>query len=177
MSVAHKHIQREKSKYNIQIFKRDIKTFITGLFDDALSAYNAKQKRKDRRSMIIINTSRSPLEYQGTVWPSKQSGGKSWALKKSGGRRGSGSMYAVQLERQNNMIHIQRNRLSGRIGASPFTSMLFQQQLAIKMDCSTTVLEKALEQEGFGQVDVNNSSVSRCRNSSSTSVCPWKWNR
>lgn len=49
MSVAHKHIQREKSKYNIQIFKRDIKDVYHELFDDALSAYNAKQKRKDRK--------------------------------------------------------------------------------------------------------------------------------
>ncbi len=33
--------------------------FITDLFDDALKAtYNAK--RKDRKTMIIINTSRSP---------------------------------------------------------------------------------------------------------------------
>lgn len=48
-SDAHKHIQREKSKYNIQIFKRDIKDVYHELFDDALSAYNAKQKRKDRK--------------------------------------------------------------------------------------------------------------------------------
>ena len=48
-SKAHKHIQREKSKYNIQIFKRDIKDVYHELFDDALSAYNAKQKRKDRK--------------------------------------------------------------------------------------------------------------------------------
>ena len=46
---AHKHIKREKSKYNIQIFKRDIKDVYHELFDDALSAYNAKQKRKDRK--------------------------------------------------------------------------------------------------------------------------------
>lgn len=49
MSDAHKHIQREKSKYNIQIFKRDIKDVYHELFDDALNAYNAKQKRKDRK--------------------------------------------------------------------------------------------------------------------------------
>lgn len=49
MSVAHKHIQREKSKYNIQIFKRDIKDVYHDLFDDALNVYNAKQKRKDRK--------------------------------------------------------------------------------------------------------------------------------
>ena len=48
-SDAHKHIQREKSKYNIQIFKRDIKNVYHELFDDALNAYNAKQKRKDRK--------------------------------------------------------------------------------------------------------------------------------
>lgn len=48
-SDAHKHIQREKSKYNIQIFKRDIKEVYHELFDDALNAYNAKQKRKDRK--------------------------------------------------------------------------------------------------------------------------------
>lgn len=48
-SDAHKHIQREKSKYNIQIFKRDIKDVYHELFDDALNAYNAKQKRKDRK--------------------------------------------------------------------------------------------------------------------------------
>lgn len=48
-SKAHKHIQREKSKYNIQIFKRDIKDVYHDLFDDALNAYNAKQKRKDRK--------------------------------------------------------------------------------------------------------------------------------
>lgn len=48
-SDAHKHIQREKSKYNIQIFKRDIKDVYHDLFDDALNAYNAKQKRKDRK--------------------------------------------------------------------------------------------------------------------------------
>ena len=48
-SNAHKHIQREKSKYNIQIFKRDIKDVYHDLFDDALNAYNAKQKRKDRK--------------------------------------------------------------------------------------------------------------------------------
>jgi hypothetical protein len=48
-SKAHKHIQREKSKYNIQIFKRDIKDVYHELFDDALNAYNAKQKRKDRK--------------------------------------------------------------------------------------------------------------------------------
>lgn len=48
-SDAHKHIKREKSKYNIQIFKRDIKDVYHELFDDALSAYNAKQKRKDRK--------------------------------------------------------------------------------------------------------------------------------
>ena len=48
-SNAHKHIQREKSKYNIQIFKRDIKDVYHELFDDALNAYNAKQKRKDRK--------------------------------------------------------------------------------------------------------------------------------
>ena len=49
MSDAHKHIQREKSKYNIQIFKRDIKDVYHELFDDALNTYNAKQKRKDRK--------------------------------------------------------------------------------------------------------------------------------
>lgn len=48
-SDAHKHIKREKSKYNIQIFKRDIKDVYHDLFDDALTAYNAKQKRKDRK--------------------------------------------------------------------------------------------------------------------------------
>lgn len=48
-SDAHKHIQREKSKYNIQIFKRDIKDVYHELFDDALNVYNAKQKRKDRK--------------------------------------------------------------------------------------------------------------------------------
>lgn len=48
-SDAHKHIQREKSKYNIQIFKRDIKDVYHDLFDDELNAYNAKQKRKDRK--------------------------------------------------------------------------------------------------------------------------------
>ena len=48
-SDAHKHIKREKSKYNIQIFKRDIKDVYHELFDDELSAYNAKQKRKDRK--------------------------------------------------------------------------------------------------------------------------------
>lgn len=48
-SDAHKHIKREKSKYNIQIFKRDIKDVYHELFDDALNAYNAKQKRKDRK--------------------------------------------------------------------------------------------------------------------------------
>ncbi len=48
-SDAHKHIKREKSKYNIQIFKRDIKDVYHDLFDDALNAYNAKQKRKDRK--------------------------------------------------------------------------------------------------------------------------------
>ena len=48
-SDAHKHIQREKSKYNIQIVKRDIKDVYHELFDDALNAYNAKQKRKDRK--------------------------------------------------------------------------------------------------------------------------------
>ena len=48
-SDAHKHIQREKSKYNIQIFKRDIKDVYHDLFDDALNAYNANQKRKDRK--------------------------------------------------------------------------------------------------------------------------------
>jgi hypothetical protein len=46
---AHKHIQREKSKYNIQIFKRDIKDVYHELFDDALNSYNEKQKRKDRK--------------------------------------------------------------------------------------------------------------------------------
>ena len=60
---AHKHIKREKSKYNIQFFKRDIKDVYHELFDDALSAYNAKQKRKDRKTMIIINTSRSPKTW------------------------------------------------------------------------------------------------------------------
>lgn len=49
MSNAHKHIKREKSKYNIQIFKRDIKDVYHDLFDDALNAYNKKQKRKDRK--------------------------------------------------------------------------------------------------------------------------------
>ena len=49
MSDAHKHIEREKSKYNIQIFKRDIKDVYHELFDDALNAYNEKQKRKDRK--------------------------------------------------------------------------------------------------------------------------------
>lgn len=48
-SDANKHIQREKSKYNIQIFKRDIKDVYHDLFDDALNAYNTKQKRKDRK--------------------------------------------------------------------------------------------------------------------------------
>lgn len=48
-SDAHKHIQREKSIYNIQIFKRDIKDVYHELFDDALNAYNTKQKRKDRK--------------------------------------------------------------------------------------------------------------------------------
>lgn len=48
-SDAHKHIKREKSKYNIQIFKRDIKDVYHELFDDALNAYNTKQKRKDRK--------------------------------------------------------------------------------------------------------------------------------
>lgn len=48
-SDAHKHIEREKSKYNIQIFKRDIKDVYHDLFDDALNAYNAKQKRKNRK--------------------------------------------------------------------------------------------------------------------------------
>ena len=48
-SDAHKHIQREKSKYNIQIVKRDIKDVYHELFDDALNTYNAKQKRKDRK--------------------------------------------------------------------------------------------------------------------------------
>ena len=48
-SDAHKHIQREKSKYNTQIFKRDIKDVYHELFDDALNTYNAKQKRKDRK--------------------------------------------------------------------------------------------------------------------------------
>lgn len=48
-SDAHKHIQREKSKYNIRIFKRDIKDVYHDLFDDALNAYNTKQKRKDRK--------------------------------------------------------------------------------------------------------------------------------
>ena len=48
-SNAHKHIKREKSKYNIQIFKRDIKDVYHDLFDDALNAYNANQKRKDRK--------------------------------------------------------------------------------------------------------------------------------
>ena len=48
-SDAHKHIKREKSKYNIQIFKRDIKDVYHDLFDDALNAYNANQKRKDRK--------------------------------------------------------------------------------------------------------------------------------
>lgn len=48
-SDAHKHIQREKSKYNIQIVKRDIKDVYHEIFDEALNAYNAKQKRKDRK--------------------------------------------------------------------------------------------------------------------------------
>lgn len=48
-SDAHRHIQREKSKYNIQIFKRDIKDVYHELFDNALNTYNAKQKRKDRK--------------------------------------------------------------------------------------------------------------------------------
>ena len=59
-SDAHRHIQREKSKYNIQIFKRDIKDVYHELFDNALNTYNAKQKGKIARSMIIINTSKSP---------------------------------------------------------------------------------------------------------------------
>ena len=42
-SDAHKHIKREKSKYNIQIFKRDIKDVYHELFDDALN--EAKKKR------------------------------------------------------------------------------------------------------------------------------------
>lgn len=48
-SDAHKHIQREKTKYNIQIVKRNIKDVYHDLFDNALNAYNAKQKRKDRK--------------------------------------------------------------------------------------------------------------------------------
>ena len=59
MSDAHRHIQREKSKYNIQIFKRDIKDVYHELFDDALNTYNAKIVRL----MIIIDTFKSPKTW------------------------------------------------------------------------------------------------------------------
>ena len=58
-SDAHKHIKREKSKYNIQIFKRDIKDVYHELFDDALLLIILSKSGKIARSMTTINTSKN----------------------------------------------------------------------------------------------------------------------
>lgn len=43
------NIKRERTKDNIILCRQDIREAYHELFDDALSAYNSKQKRKDRR--------------------------------------------------------------------------------------------------------------------------------
>lgn len=45
----HNHIIREKSKHNIVVQQMDIKEAYHMLFDDKVEAYNAKQKRADRK--------------------------------------------------------------------------------------------------------------------------------
>ena len=44
-----KNVDKERSKYNVEFCRLDIKKVYHELFDDALERYNAKQKRSDRK--------------------------------------------------------------------------------------------------------------------------------
>lgn len=49
LEFAHKHIQRENTKYNIEIVKGNIEEAYEKIFGEALKEYNDKQKRSDRK--------------------------------------------------------------------------------------------------------------------------------
>ena len=155
-SDAHKHIQREKSKYNIQIFKRDIKDVYHDLFDDALNAYNAKQKRKDRKiddyykhvqksknldlQREFIVTVGNKADWEKLSFEEKQEVGE--ALER----------YVVDFnERHDNMtiynaiVHLDESGAShAHFNVVP-TATGYKNGLAVQPS-----FRKALEQEGFG---------------------------
>ena len=155
-SDAHKHIQREKSKYNIQIFKRDIKDVYHELFDDALNAYNAKQKRKDRKiddyykhvqksknldlQREFIVTVGNKADWEKLSFEEKQEVGE--ALKR----------YVVDFnERHDNMtiynaiVHLDESGAPhAHFNVVP-TATGYKNGLAVQPS-----FRKALEQEGFG---------------------------
>ncbi|RXX16448.1 recombinase [Streptococcus parasanguinis] len=155
-SDAHKHIQREKSKYNIQIFKRDIKDVYHELFDDALNAYNTKQKRKDRkiddyykhvqksknldlqREFIVAVGNKA--DWERLIFEEKQEAGE--ALKR----------YVIDFnERHDNMtiynaiVHLDESGAPhAHFNVVP-TATGYKNGLAVQPS-----FRKALEQEGFG---------------------------
>ena len=155
-SDAHKHIQREKSKYNIQIFKRDIKDVYHELFDDALNTYNAKQKRKDRKiddyykhvqksknldlQREFIVTVGNKADWERLSFEEKQEVGE--ALKR----------YVIDFnERHDNMIiynaivHLDESGAPhAHFNVVP-TATGYKNGLAVQPS-----FRKALEQEGFG---------------------------
>lgn len=155
-SDAHKHIQREKSKYNIQIFKRDIKDVYHDLFDDALNAYNTKQKRKDRKiddyykhvqksknldlQREFIVTVGNKADWEKLSFEEKQEVGE--ALKR----------YVVDFnERHDNMtiynaiVHLDESGAPhAHFNVVP-TATGYKNGLAVQPS-----FRKALEQEGFG---------------------------
>ena len=155
-SDAHRHIQREKSKYNIQIVKRDIKDVYHELFDDALNAYNAKQKRKDRKiddyykhvqksknldlQREFIVTVGNKADWEKLSFEEKQEVGE--ALKR----------YVVDFnERHDNMtiynaiVHLDESGAPhAHFNVVP-TATGYKNGLAVQPS-----FRKALEQEGFG---------------------------
>lgn len=155
-SDAHKHIQREKSKYNIQIFKRDIKDVYHELFDDALNTYNAKQKRKDRkiddyykhvqksknldlqREFIVAVGNKA--DWERLSFEEKQEVGE--ALKR----------YVIDFnERHNNMIIYNAIVHLDEAGAPHAHFNVVPTANGYKNGPSVqTSFRKALEQEGFG---------------------------
>lgn len=52
-----KNVDPERSIYNVQFCNTSIKKVYHELFDEALERYNAKQKRSNRRLIIIMKKS------------------------------------------------------------------------------------------------------------------------
>lgn len=60
---AHEHIQRENSKYNIEIIKGNLEKTYEKIFDEPLKEYNDKQKRNDRKIKNYLNHIKKSKKY------------------------------------------------------------------------------------------------------------------